>query len=273
MTLLRPAPPVRQGNPEVTLVSSANELPVDVRPYEQWRTGLAARGVSLITADARALCASGDLATVTAATDGEFEPFTVYVMHGCEGYVDEMAYRAEANAALADKTAWQVARELWTGTQSGNPSLQSSGVDLGGTADISNVVAALIANMEAELSGGQVFVHVPSIALPGLTNTNMVTRSGARLLTPQGHVVIPGPGYPSAPGDWGPDASAVAASGEVWVFATGPVEYAEGPVTVRDVGQGVAARMNLFEVHVTKPVIVRFDPSKVLAAKATVYTL
>ena len=273
---LRPAPAVQLGNPEVTLLTSAYDLPEEVRSYSEWKTGLTSRSTSTITADARAQCATGDLAAVASVgTDGEFEPFYPYVVHGCDGFATELdrQYRREALDALEAKLAWQVSRELWTGTITGNPSLQSTGTDIGGQSDVSNVAAHLIASYQDAAEGGQVFLHVPLTGLPALTNTGFVTRTNGRLVTTDGHVVVPGPGYPTSTGSWGPEGASAAASGEIWMFATSPVEYAQSSVNVEDVGEGIAMRNNLIEIYASRPVIYRFDVDTVLAAKATVYTL
>lgn len=274
---LRPAPAVQLGSPEVTLLTSAYDLPEEIGGFDAWKSGITSRSTSSITADARAQCATGDLATAAAdATPGEFEPFTPYIVHGCEGFMDdklERQYRREAMDALDAKLAWQVSRELWTGTKTGNPSLQSTATDIGGQSDVSNVAAHLIATYQDEVEGGQVFLHVPLTGIPALTNTGFVTRSNGRLVTADGHIVVPGPGYPTATGSWGPEGASAAASGEIWMYASSPVEYAQGSVDVQDVGAGTAMRQNLTELYVRRPVIYRFDVDSVLAALATVYTL
>ncbi len=274
MSLFHPAPSVRSGTPEVSLLTSANQLPAGVRDYEVWRSGLGDRSTAAVAADARALCATGDrVAREDALAFSEFSPFDVYVVHGCAGHVDEALYRAEAERALEDKTAWLVARQLWTGSDSGNPSFQSEGVDIGGSGPVQNVVEYLIANIEDATSGGQAFVHVPTVGIGSLMLNNYLSRSGGRLFTPTGHVVVPGPGYPSAPGSWGPDGSAAAASGEVWVFATTAVELGVGPVEVMDVSGPTADRQNLYEVYVQRPVLARFDTEFVFAALGEVPSL
>lgn len=270
MPLIQPAPAIRQGTPEVTLLTSAQPLPPEVRDYDKWRSGLSHRSTQTIEADARALCATGD--KVGRATDAdipEFLPFDAYVVHGCDGFVDEAQYRREAAAALEDRIAWIVGRELWTSGE--NPSLQSTGVDLGGAGGVISVANYLIANFEEATKGGQAFLHVPSLAAGLLVRDNYCVRSGNRLLTGTGHVVVPGPGYPFDPGAWGPTASTPSASGQVWMYVTGPVQVGLAEqTTITDVGQGTAARMNLFEVYATKPAIVRFDTDFVFAAVADV---
>jgi hypothetical protein len=268
--LIQPAPAIRQGTPEVTLLTSARPLPPEVRDYDKWRAGLSHRSTQTIAADARAICVTGDkVARDETAAIPEFLPFDAYVVHGCDGFVDEAQYRREAVDALEDRLAWIIGRELWTSGES--PSLQSVGQDIGGNGGVISVANYLIANMEEATKGGQVFLHVPSLAAGLLVRDGYVNRSGNRLLTGSGHVVVPGPGYPFSPGDWGPTASTPSASGQVWMYATGPVEVGvTEQAVVTDVGRGTAARMNLFEVYATKQAIVRFDIDYVFAAVADV---
>jgi hypothetical protein len=266
-----PAPPIRQGAAEVTLLTSARTLPPEVSAYDRWRTGITHRSTQTVAVDARSLCATADWTTrETDPEQPEFAPFDIGVIHGCEGLVDERAYTREAQAALEDKTAWQIGRELWTGDITGNPSLQSTGVDVasGSTAVTDLVVSILCTAIEDTISGGQAFIHLPSLLLGPLMLAQTVTRVGNRLLTANGHVVIPGPGYPST-GTTGPAESEELSPGEVWVFATGPVEVGLGNVETRPLGPGTANRQNLFEVYATRPAIYRFDTGAVFAMKAT----
>ncbi len=275
MPLIQPAPSIGQGLPDVTLLTSASPLPPEVRDFDRWRSGLGHRSVTGIVADSRTVCATGNWAARAAGGDTiEFFAVEHGTIHGCEGLVDEAAYTREAVQALDDKLPYLVARELWAGGESGNPSLQSTATSIGGSGDITNVCAYLIANMEETLDGGRVTLHVPSLALPGLLNSNFVTRVGSRLLTPTSHVVVPGPGYPSSPGLWGPDGSIATEDGQVWVYATGPVEVALEPDTrVTAIGGGLAARRNSFDVWAQRFAIARFDTATVLAGLCTIETL
>lgn len=272
MSLLTPTDPTPLGSPDVTILTSADPLPSGVAAFDQWRTGVASRSMAAIVGASRELCGLDELDERAAEHAlNEFVPFEVYTTHGCAGRVDEPQYRAEAETALADKTAWLVARELWTGASSGSPSLQSTATNIGGTGPVTNVVDHLLQNFEDATQGGRAMVHLPHIALSALFLANFVTRVGNRLLTPTGHIVVPGPGYPAGAGSWGP-AGAAAASDEVWVYVSGIVQIGLGQVDVVEVTRGVS-RQNLYEVYVKRPVLARFDTEFVFAAKAEVTAL
>lgn len=271
----QPSPPVRQGQTPVSLLSSAERLPPEVRDYSRWRTGLAHRNTDAIGAETRARDCSGTEWSERETLElPEFDPFIIGTFHGCSGFIDDRrSYTTEANDALEDKEAWLIAREVWTGAQ-GGLSLQSTATDIGGTVgSVRDTIDALVARRQDTVKGGRTFIHLPRIGLGEIEED--VTRSGDRLTLPDGIVIIPGPGYPNTAGDWGPwtdpedpDSGAAAASGQVWIYATGPIELERGPIEVNDSGDGNAALMNLFEVYVQRPVIARWDTTAVFAGLA-----
>lgn len=272
--MFKDAPPIRQLTTGVSLLTSAQQLPPAVRAYEQWRTGIAFRSIQDTTVEPRAICATDDIGVRNPDPESpEFEPVYVVVDHGCEGFVDDGQYRTDTLNVLDDSAAWIVGRELWTGTETGNPSLQSTGVDIGGSGPVANVCDYLLANFEDATKGGQAYLHVPSLAIGQLLDANYIRRVGDRLLTITDHVVVPGPGYPGLPGDWGPTAAADAASGECWIYVTGPVELASGEVDINDQGDGVAYRQNLVEFIARRPYLYRFDTEFVFACLATLPAL
>lgn len=272
----QPAPPIRQGQTAVNLLTAADQLPPEVRDYDRWKSGLTWRSTVDVAVSVAGYCDAGEWDERTGSfPTPEFTPFTIRTVHGCEGQVDDGAYRREAFDALDDKAPWLIAREVWTGSQ-GQPGFQSAATDVGGGGNIRDVIAYLVANHQDATHGGRSIVHIPSVASGHTINLLDLQRVGDRIVDKSGTVYVFGPGYPNEPGDWGPlsddedpDSAAAAASGEVWVYVTGPIEVGRGPQNVLDTGMGVAARMNLFEVQVQEPVIARFDTAHVFAGLAT----
>src|SRR5690606_6644305 len=106
----------------------------------------------------------------------------------------------------------------------------------------------------------QAYLHAPSLVVDQLVDLGFAKRVGNRILTVPGHVVVPGPGYPWSPGDWGPltdpenpeSDHLAAAAGQVWLYVTGPVELKLGDPYRQDSGEapGTAGwnRLNKTEV-------------------------
>lgn len=274
--LYQPAPSIRPGSVPVNLLTSTAELPDRVRAYDKWRSGLTWRSiVSLSTDVGPQPCGTTDWPEPVEDPDEvRVTPFTIRAIHGCEGLVDSSEYESEITDALDDQAPWLIAREFWTGSQGGQ-SLQSTATAIGGTGDVSGVIDDLIANHQDATKGGRTIIHIPRRALSGLARDLGVKRAGTRLLLPDDTVVIPGPGYPNAPGNYGPlsdpddlESGTPAASGQLWIYATGPVMVGRGPVQVSDAGEGVAARQNLVEFYAQQPAIVAFDSTHVFAGLA-----
>lgn len=99
----QPAPAIRQGTQQVNLLTSADPLPDTVASYARWRTGLSWRSTTLIAAETQpADCSAVTWSDQNAAAIPEIDPFTVGIVHGCDGFVDEDEFRSEAVDALLD---------------------------------------------------------------------------------------------------------------------------------------------------------------------------
>jgi len=268
-----PAPPISLAPPEVSLLTSADPLPPEVASYDRWRTGLAQRNISEMTAGLW----QSDCVTETTKADinderiDEFVPVIVYTHHGCNGRVDEDEYRSEATAVLEAKAAYALGSELWTGAVSGNPSLQSTAIDLtgllGGPVSVGAGISVLTEAYSQAANGVMGTLHVPYTILHELTLNNLIVRTGNRLKTIIGQTVIPGPGYPSS-GNTAPEGSEEPAAGSYFIYITGPVQVGLGPVVITGTetnSVGGYARQNLVEFYAEQAAIYRFPGQPVFA--------
>lgn len=258
-----PAPPIHQGTAEVTFLTSVDPLPATVADHDAWRTGLIWRSTADVLAETQAYnCTAFEWSAYNTLAIPDIDPFLVGVVHGCDGHVNETEYRAEAEAALEAKQAWLIAREVWMGADHAE-SLQSAATTVSGTGDPLDVIDNLIQNHQDATKGGRSVVHVPRTLL-GLLDDRL-TRVGNRLQLADGTVVIPGPGYPTGSGAYGPDGASQTAS-QQWIYVTGPIEAALSPITTFPTR---TPDQNQVTVYVQRAVIARFDPTFVMAGLAT----
>ena len=277
MALPIPAPGIRPEPTEVNILTSADPLPASVASYDRWRTGLAQRNLYGVAGGSWPVdCVTEDekVALADTANPVEFVPVAHYIHHGCEGRVDAEAYKSEAQAILDQSTPHLLAKELWTGTTSGNPSLQSTATDLtsfvASGLSFFDAAVVLIGAFETNTRGAKAFLHVPQIAMYELLDRLLISRQGNKFVTANGHVVVPGPGYPTN-GDTGPTGSDDAAVGQAYLYVTGCVEVATHTsfvIGTEDNSVGGYARQNLVEFYAERQTIYRFPTSPVFALLA-----
>jgi hypothetical protein len=159
-------------------------------------------------------------------------PFTVYTMPLCSpiGYIDEA--RTRAVAALTSGEARAVEREFWTGEFGTLPNLTVTGAAVTGLdgaieqcasttvsgSPVSPVVGlALLEEALSACYGNEGVIHITPAVLTFLRTNGSITVDGARLRSPNGHLVAAGAGYPGT----GPDD--VLTPGVRWAYATGAV--------------------------------------------------
>jgi hypothetical protein len=278
----QPLAPILPSAPEVSIVTSSRGIP-DMNS-DGWAYGISHREDFCRTVGSWARCveeAEGSYPERTPEALGDddfpvFQPWSIYASFTCTSLADWPEARRTAVETLKAKTPYSVARELWTGEESGSPSLQSTGTDIS-DADAQPaqvVLSELGANFDECSGGAQPTFHVPSRLIYQLIEAQVVVRSGDRLLTPTGGIVIPGPGYPNTPGAWGPDASPgplESAEGEAWMYVTGPVELAFSETWEQGSGEppvGTFARLNRSELFVEREAIYRFPTCCVFGALA-----
>jgi hypothetical protein len=159
-------------------------------------------------------------------------PFTVYAWIDCStvGYIQD-AQRL-ATAALTSGEGRAVEREFWTGEYGTTPHLAEDTPVTGSDGVVEQTAATIVTGaaldpvealgaLEDALGwcyGNEGVVHVTPATLTHLMNRGIVYRDGARLRTPNGHLIAAGSGYP------GTSPTGVApAGGHAWMYATGAV--------------------------------------------------
>lgn len=293
--MYQPVDGIAALEPKPSLLTSARRLPFG---YDVWRTGITFRDTSLAVGSRWPYSpAAGRPDKVDAVAPGipVFVPFTIYLPSECDDSAytrdDELADEARRNADAV--TAWNVARELWTGETvndvvADNPSLQGpfpgatdefAAAHMFATAE--NPVTALGQLIQAYQDGtqkGGVTIHAPVVVVPYLLAEKVITRQGDVYVGPSGSIIVPGPGYPAGAGDFGPRTAAEptgtpASADQVWMYATGPVEYDLTDVRLLPEEERLRRsdpRTNLWNVWAERQAIVRFDPAAVWASLVTV---
>lgn len=193
----------------------------------------------------------------------EFDPFIVYAGKRCSGAPNTAELKELATISLKRGISGSLARELHSSDAAiGNPDLVSNAVDISLPAApcVQNAIAGLM-SAAGECGGGPLTFHVPFVALASLMTMNLVEFSEGRYRL-GGHTIIVDD-YPNEP----PTGGAAAGANEVWLYATGPVEYRLGEST--DVAH-FTERLNESIVLAEQLAIVRFDPCCVFAILAEI---
>jgi hypothetical protein len=227
------APPTRTLLPYGLM--SVVQTPTD--PDDHWQNGILYQtdpcGQAQVTTTDCPVPPTDKLPTLGPGLRGA-NPFTVYTFPTCSapgGFAEEA--RTRAVAALTSGEARTVERVFWTGESGVVPSLAATGgmiTGLGGSLDQSAATIITggpltpvegLALLEEALSscyGNEGVIHVTPGTLTRLVTNGSVSRDGARLRSPNGHLVAAGAGYPGT----GPSGVANA-PGVRWMFATGAV--------------------------------------------------
>ena len=290
-----PVEGIRAIEAKPSLLTSARKTPFG---YDVWRSGITFRDTALLIGGRWPYSPGSshdDKADAVPPQLAEFIPFTVYLPVTCDEltYSREDDLTAEAIVNAEANTAWEVGRELWTGATvndavADNPSLQlpfpssvfTGSHILSGPVNPVNGLGLLVQAYEDGTHKGGVMIHVPAVLIPYLLDHFAITQQGSVYIGPSGSVVVPGPGYPAGSGAYGPKTSAApngttATAGQVWMYATGPVEYDLTPIRIlpeEERNRWAERRTNLWQVWAERQAIVRFDPSAVWAVLTTVPT-
>lgn len=258
-----------------------------------WSTGVAWRSTACIPSYLWSRCPDPAAEKEDAGTfsDVSTDAFTLYTPLACNWAPEDSRVADDAQALTEAHQAWGLARALWLGEglpdEPTQPTLRRSAqlVNSGTAADLDDVVAVLLAHYQ-DCSGGEggAVLHIPAVAIPAALEARLIWPEGDLYRGPLGAVVSPGPGYPwgeSVAGvdgfgpqtDPGPPAEyAGNDSDEVWVYVTGPLEYAFGDVVVlpeSEMERRGFGRRNTYEVWAEQPGIIRFDDCCVFGGLAT----
>lgn len=293
-----PAPRIAPVSPGPSLLTSASRLPgnLDWERGIRWASGCAESfGLEFCPADpTRDVPGDGFIAHA--------QPFMVYTPVVCDLQTVDLSDQAPFASAITEAhTAYHVARALWMGegvADVTDPQSETLPVTLrrvatpllqGSAIDLDDAVGALLAEYEQATTGqGGAVIHMPSVLAPFALGGGT---GGARVCWPEGNlyrgpldsVVVPGPGYPLGSSTTGadgfgpltsagpPEQYAGNSATEVWVYVSGPVEYAVTPVVVLPEGEQDRKpfRTNRYELWGQRQAIVRVDPCSVFAVKVT----
>jgi hypothetical protein len=276
----QPLAPILPSAPEVSIVTSSRRIPG--MNSDGWAYGISHREDFCRSVGSWQRCveeSEGGYPERTPEALGDddlpvFKPWSIYASFECTSLANYTEARRSAVETLKAKTPASVARELWTGAESGSPSLQSTAVDISAdtAAAVEDVLDDLGANFDDCSGGAQPTFHVPSRLIGQLLDRGRIARSGDRLMTPTGGIVVPGPGYPNTPGAWGPNGSpgpGESSDGEAWVYVTGPVELEFSETWEQGSGEpptATFARQNKSMFFVERDAIYRFPTCCVFAA-------
>lgn len=220
-------------------------------------------------------------------------PFWSYTPVECEWAVDASEVDEASRLLTEARAAYHLSRAIWLGEGIGasdltgefpQPTLRNSAqVAPGG--DTARPLEDAFALLQAAYTagtqglGGQTF-HVPDplivYALGGGDGGNVAKPEGNYYRGPNGAVVSPGPGYPvgaSSDGADGfgplldPDPGTYEGNDEdeVWIYITGPVEYAMSKIIPLPISN-TYTRQNRRLAWTMRQLIFRFDPCAVWAA-------
>lgn len=243
---------------------------------ERWRAGVKftpfGRAARFSTGGGLSLCDDNDPRPDPGTIDQPvtFDPFEVsasVMASAIDGFSDEELndyLTTHANIALSAQVAAQTERNVFS--VASNDSLASCAAVIA-SADTS--LAGAIWTVEQALTdrliNGVGFIHVPAAIVTMMASENLCALGpDGRWVTPAGNVVIGDGGYVGAsPVTRGP------VSGQVWVYASGPVVVKVGAWRRFDLVERFDRARNNIEVEVQAEAIVAFDPDTVVTAKIT----
>lgn len=198
-------------------------------------------------------------------------PFSVFFRKDCSipTYWDEAA--GEVREALTVAESFEVEQAFWTGVTGAQKivfphlaadaevvvdrdTLQLEADEVTATAvDIVQGFGMLEAAAMACLRG-QVTLHVPVDAASALVAWDLIRLDGARYVTALGNLVAIGAGYTGSAPD-GTDATPAS----TWLYATGPVFYARGPLQEFAPDFSVALSVNTLEQMAERTYVVGYS--------------
>lgn len=202
-------------------------------------------------------------------------PVGYYVEDVC-GMTPPGPNEADVRAYAEAVASYKVAHELWTGeattahpyeigtseAEFTNAHLASSTAETVGTGLPVRTAIGLLEQRARAASGGQaVMIHVPIAAVAALDG---LRRVGNLLLTQTDGIVVADAGYPGT----GP-AGEAATDTTMWAYATGPVGYRLGPITVPGIVDSLDRSTNRRVVRADRMFAVAFDPAVHYAASIT----
>lgn len=210
-----------------------------------------------------------------------FSSFAIYADESCSVLaVDEDNLRTWSNIRMSAFESAQVANELVTGSVTANPCLRGTGTAttvVNGTSAKTTLALAIAEDELADrLHGAVGMLHVTPGVLYAMNSGGGLELEEAhdtepgedfaydRWYTPSGHLVVADAGYDG----YSPTGTAPA-TGQSYIYGSGPVEYAMTDPVPMGVGNNILSithddRMFVLE----RQCVVRFDPAPVFAVLA-----
>lgn len=267
--------------------------PGEPAPTSSWRTGVQYSSRACQQSFAWWICPDPDHdrnPDLDAGGVMSSDPFWLYTPVACEWTTTEADLARYARELNEAHVAWGLAKALWMGegldpANTGQPTLRRLATDIGaaGTTPLDQAVALLLAAYEIATGGsGGAVIHLPGVlvtaALGGGNGGSAVMRpEGNTYRGPNGSLVSPGPGYPMGATTEGPDGAGPLVdddpaevyagndSDELWVYVSGPVEYALGPPEDLEPDADSHLRRNTVERWSQRQAIYRLDDCPVFA--------
>jgi|SRR5581483_60166 len=215
-------------------------------------------------------CDVGNLDIPDNQPDVQAEPFGVWAGDKC--LPDEVRdFRGRASRQLAATISYQIAHELWTGSQaqasgwSQNRFLTSERSDVltDGPTSSTDALARLEYALGQCMKGSRGVIHATKHAVTFWSQMGMVRREGAVFLTIHDTYVIADAGYDGS-GPYGP-----ATDDSQWAYATGIPVIRIGPESIvpNTVAEGLNRGDNLLEYRAQRKAAVSWDQCCHLAAE------
>jgi hypothetical protein len=267
--------PIREIAPEPPIASLLTVARTMPGPFEEWRSGVSwyPNGCERIAgwADCDDPERPDEKCDPTPQTAVVARPWIMYLPDGgCDDPSPGIDWNARAAISLAAYRAGAVSRELATGEHvPSNLSLENTALALGpGPVNIGEAFSLLL---QARVTAGFLgihTIHLPMWLIPSADTAYLNSDTGQTAAL--GNVrVSPGPGYPGRnPTSVGVPANP--ATGQGWVYITGPVEFGLGPVSTPMDRESQRHRTNKTYWLAEQPAIVRFDPCGVFAVLARI---
>lgn len=228
------APPLRP--PRYGFLVAAEEVPLNnidggdanrwiVAGYEYEREQCSGGGRTTI--ECEGLTGTLNDAASTGLVDGD--PFLVYGVERCSTFgFDARDWTGRANRLINGRQSYEVANEVWEGTLglAQRHLAHPSSVEISGALDIHKALACVEMYLADTLHGAPGMIHLTFGALTMAYAAQAVWRDGNLWRTVSGHVVVADAGYTGT----GPNGQAVGTT--QWIYGTGLIQYALGPVEI-----------------------------------------
>jgi hypothetical protein len=199
----------------------------------------------------------------TNETSYDVQPVVVETAFLCDaaGFL-ETDFARRARTQLEASLSKSMEFELATGTlKAANPNLQTGAtvIESGDSFAPADAIALLGQALSNCGHGGKGMIHAPTVFVDKLLDSSsLVKEDGQRLVTVNRRdILVSGSGYPGL----GPGGAAPA-TGQVYVYATGPVQYRLSPPLLfpEEFREAFDRLKNTVEYHAEREVAMNFDP-------------